>query len=318
MWCDFTYKNYYLLSKKQLINNNFLLTKMRLERKIIKKIPDIKYVITNTMIPKTKILEYSSSIFAYKKGIMQELKNLDQEVKIEWGNNIIYLKCTNQKLIYIKNRLNIFLKIITYLQGNIKTNITIFLILTNLKKQCDENKTIKPKHINSGYTDIIKKIIFIWREEEFEKVTFHELIHYFDKDHRNENYNNDTLKRYYEALTDTKAIYYNIIYISLLTKIKIKELLNLELNFINNQATYIQNMLNKKNHTITDAYSYYILKSKIFNYLVSSNISEDEYDNLFINHINGNIFLDKVFHNTINNIDYNNFNSARMTFLELA
>lgn len=315
MFCEFTEKNYPFLSKKKLLQNKLIIEKLRKDRKNIIE-QDIQYTITNIKI--NNINKYADCHWVYKDGLINCLDELTEEVCISWPSlntnleNKIYLKCTKKKLELIKKRLLVFLQVMNYIKGSSSRQIKLYLILSNLKKVCDYNDDIHPKHVNSGYTDIVEDYIFIWREEEFEKVTFHELIHLYDKDHRNEDFSEE---RYYEALTDMKGIYFNIIYISILTKIKIEILLNLEVNFINNQALYIESIL-KKNNEHTSAFSYYILKAKLFNYIINE-ITEKEWNDIFIKNINGIVLLKKIFNNKIIDIKYNNFNSARMTFFQL-
>jgi hypothetical protein len=161
MLSEFTLNNYSLLSKKKLIINDFIIEKMRIERRKIKNMEDIKYKITEISIPNNKIKDLVLSMWVYKKGVLENLDDLEIEVKIEWSNNnTIYLKCTKNKLENIKKRLNIFLKMINYLKNN-SNKITIYLILTKLKKECFETENISAKHINSGYTDFNKNIIFM-------------------------------------------------------------------------------------------------------------------------------------------------------------
>jgi len=316
MWSDFTTINYPLISKKNIISNNLLIKKMKQERKIIKSLPNVVYTITNKIITTNIIDRLSSTTWVHKEGVLNSIHILDIQVKISWNNNIIYLKTTTDKYNKILKRLPIFLKMINYLIGDSKKKVIIYLILSNLKKKCIKGENISAEHVNSGYSDMYNNIIFIWREEEFEKVTFHELIHFYDKDHRHEIYDNPN-KSYYESLTDTKAIYYNIIYLSIITKIKLKVLLNLEINFLNNQAIYINEHLNYSDE-VSPAFAYYILKSKIFNYLLSNQINEKIYTDIFNDHINGHKLLKIIINNELHNINYYNFESARMTFLELA
>ncbi len=315
MWSEFTTNNYLLLSKKELINNNILITKMTKERNIIYLLPDIIYNITNIELPLDIIYKLADTKFVYKNGLIKNINKLDIQVKIEWNNNIIYLNTTKHKYNKILKRLPIFIKMINYIIGTSNKKVTIYLILCPLKKKCIKNTIISAKHVNSGYCHLRDNIIFIWRDEEFEKVTFHELMHFYNKDHRNEIYDiPDEL--YFEALTDTKAIYYNLIYISILTKIKINKLLNLELNFLNNQAIYINYYL-KFNKTSSPVFAYYILKAKIFNYLVSTKMNINIYNDIFINHINGNELIKLILNDKIHDINYYDYNSARMTFFEL-
>lgn len=279
MWSKFTISNYNKFSKKNLIKAKCAyLNKLYKTKEIIMNLPNIKYTISNYNIDIKIIKELASCKFVYYDGVINSLDELNINIKILFNNNIIYLKCTNKQFESIKKRIDIYLKMICYFKNDNKP-IVLYLILTNLKKKIyNEHDSLTAKNINSGYTDLSKNVIFIWRYEEFEKVTFHELIHFFNKDHRYET-------KYYEAITDFKAINYNIIYISIITNIDIKILLNYEINFINNQCNYIS-----KYKYNTNAYSYYIVKCYLFNKIFTQ--------------------LDKV----INNL---NLNSCRMSLFEL-
>ena len=334
MWSEFTKNNMEKLrnhieykNQNKIEAYNFIINEMKKEKIIIKNMDDIIYSITDIKISKKIISELTTSMFVYTDGVTKNLDNLECEVKINFDlpeyNNNIYLKCKKNKLNFFKKRLSVFLKMIIYLKGDIKkNNITLYLILTDLKKKCNINEDIGAKNVNSGYTDVYKNIIFIWREEEFEKVSFHELIHFFDKDHRNEKYTlnlkqniDDNIKRFYESLTDCKAIYYNIIYISILTHKSIGSILKYELLFINNQAVYIQNLLTFKIKQLSSVYSYYILKALIFNYLM--HISLFEFNNVFVKNKCGSELLTKIYNKRIPMKTYIDFNSSRMSFFEL-
>ena len=209
---NFTLNNY---SKFNYIDTNYpLINKLKIIRSDIHKCK-----INNLQIIKYKFDQklLNKMIGSYWVSNKLTYDYLDYEINIKWNNNNIYLKTTKEKFNKIKKRLIIFIKMINYLQQNTNTNVNIYLVLSNLKKIVN-NDIIDVDNINSGYTDIMEKYIFIWREEEFEKVTFHELLHLFNKDHRLEDNSN---KYYYEAITDFKAIIYNCIYVSILTKIKI-------------------------------------------------------------------------------------------------
>jgi hypothetical protein len=188
-------------------------------------------------------------------------------------------------------------------------------------KNINYDEIISPTHINSGYTNLLTKLIFIWREEEFEKVCFHEVIHLLDQDHRDENINIETNingpQSFHEAITDFKAIIFNIIYLSLVTKIKIKILFSFEYSFIKNQSNYIYDVLKIKNKQYSPAYSYFILKYFIFKYFNKYYFNETLFDDIFYRNKNYSILIDYIKNNKIKNNKYINFNSARMTLFEL-
>jgi len=306
MWSDFTQNNLNKLQKIEKIHvdkDSYIIKKAKNDRNNIINLPNIKYNIKETKIPYETIEEYCNSPWVYDE-VLNTLNTITNEYLIEWDNNKIYIKCTFKKFEEIKKRLNIFLKIITYIKGNNELDILIYLILTPLKKYITNDKKIDAENINSGYTHIVDNYIFIWREEEFEKVTFHELIHLFKHDHRHHNFDNFE----HEAITDFKAVYYNLIYISILTRRKIVTLFNLELTFMFNQAKMINNLVNNNIKLISPADKYFILKYKIFKYYMSNPLDD-------INEINYIKLLDELddFTETV----HTNFYSSRMTFFEL-
>jgi len=318
MWSKFSLSNYNKLKPiiKKYIDLDSLYFKQTYKNLLkIKSMNLIQYNIKNIKIKKDLILELISSKWVYKN-VINEIDNLDVEYLISWNNNKIYLKCTNNKFIKIVKRLPQLLRIIEFIKNGNKENIVIYLLLSNLEKKIDNNIKIKPKNINSGYTDIVNRYIFIWREEEFEKVLFHELIHFYHIDHRDELH--DIYLEYeslYEAITDLKGITYNLIYLSLITNKKLDKLINYEFSFIHNQSIMINNLINNNVKLISPAFSYYVLKSMLINYITSKKFSLEEYTNLFILNKNFNVIIRKL--NKIKEVNYINFNSCRMTFFEL-
>jgi len=329
-WSDFTINHFDKINelKKEYVNeNSFIINKAREEREEILKLNDTSFKISNINIPKDKLIRYASTYWVYDK-VINKLDELSGSYLIEWTNNNltnkIYIKCKPHKIENIKQRLNILIKVINRIQlkSKKKLGIEIYLVLSNLKKKLDNGNEIGPKHVNSGYTDTYNNYIFIWREEEFEKVTFHELIHLFDIDHRDEKYKHEHTHEdsLYEAVTDFKGIFYNIIYISLCTKKSIVQLFNLELTFIFNQAKMINNSINNNITLISPAYAYFVLKALLFNYI--NKLSKTDFDEFWLDIFIKNKNFDKLI-NKINQSDaklnnkYYNFNSARMTSLEL-
>jgi hypothetical protein len=244
IWSDFTKKNFECNNKFDIINDQFIKNLYKIKNDILKKKINFNYTIEETKISNKKINKLKNSEWVDPD---LDVDYLNYDIHIKFDNNDIFIKTTKEKFFKIKKRLYIFLKIIKYINNNNK--FTLYLILTNKKKYID-NSIISPKNINSGYTNINTNEIFIWREEEFEKVTFHEIIHLSNKDHRNENIDIPILingpTSFYEAITDFKAIIFNLIYISIIKKnIKLDLLLKYELFFIYNQAKFINFYLNK-------------------------------------------------------------------------
>lgn len=329
-WSEFTIKHFDKINelKKEYVNeNSFIINKAREEREEILKLNDTSFKISNINIPKDKLIKYASTYWVYDK-VIDKLDELSGSYLIEWTNNNltnkIYIKCKPSKLENIKTRLNILIKVINRIQlkSKKKLGIKLYLVLSDLKKKLENTNNISPKHVNSGYTDTRNNYIFIWREEEFEKVTFHELIHFFEMDHSDENYEHEHKhdNSLYEAVTDFKGIFYNIIYISLCTNKSLISLFNLELTFIFNQAKMINNSITEGTKLISPAYSYFVLKALLFNYI--NKLSKTDFEEFWLNIFIKNKNFDKLI-NKINQTDaklnnkYYNFSSARMTALEL-
>jgi hypothetical protein len=77
----------------------------------------------------------------------------------------------------------------------------------------------------------------------------------------------------------------------------------------------INNLINNNIKLISPAFSYYVLKSMLINYITSEKFSLEEYGNLFILNKNFNVIITKL--NKIKETNYINFDSCRMTFFEL-
>jgi hypothetical protein len=317
MWINFTDTTFSKI--KSIKFNKLFIQKLKMIRSEIINTNNVEYTCTITKIPDNVINELKSSFWVSKK---LSYDYLPYEVNIKWKNNNIYIKTTEEKFNSFSQRLPIFLKIIDYINKNNNENIKIYMILSNLKKYIDPNKIISVDNINSGYTDISSKVIFIWREEEFEKLCFHEMIHLLDKDHRHETVNMsidiDGPESFYEAITDFKAILFNVIYLSLVTKIKIKILFSYEYSFIKNQAIYIYNSLKQFKKQESPAYSYFILKYFIFKYFNSDYFNNQLFNEIFYYNKNFNSLIEFIKDYDLNNNNYDlSIKSGRMTLFEL-
>lgn len=329
-WSDFTIENvkHFKKNKIHINKESPLLTAIKNERKLIKnfikkfsklhiKINKVKQSDLKSI--NKKIIKYSNVDWVDSECLKNDLPNLDKIYEIIWltpvdpninnSENKMYIQTTDKVISKIIKRLKILIFIGEYLKY--KTNNTnkifnIFLILSNLKRFFpDDNKKIMVRHVNGGYTDTEKNIIFVWRYEEFEKVFIHEVIHYIDMDSRHQHVNIDVdingPTSFYEALTDFWAIFYHLIYLSLITRLPILNLLELELTFIENQAMTLNDHFNlgswdypltntvfKSTNTIlqsTPAFSYYILKYLLFNYFLENKLTDIHDYNTLINKI---------------------------------
>jgi hypothetical protein len=338
IWSDFTKDNIKLFKTNRYLlkSDNILLQHLKNERDEIKKFSkkinakiNIAIITDTSLLSKLNnmIMNYSNKYFVYKKKVIDELYDLKITCKISWGisNNII-IKTNMEDLAYIKRRIKFLVLFIEYLKfksNNLNKDVTIYLILTRLTKYFPTDTKIDVKHANSGYTDFNENIIFIWRYEEFEKVLFHELIHYFDLDSRDHAFDNMINFKgygasYYEAITDFWGIAYHLIFLSIITKISLKTLLEIELIFIRNQAMQLNNYYKLKNWKTkpnkiieqkTAAFSYYIIKYLLFEYALNNNID--------INMENYNDILKEILDKGFKLQRFIKINSARMTLLQL-
>jgi hypothetical protein len=339
---NFTINNfeYFKKNKFNINDNNILIKLLKNERINIQNYinnSEFNYKIYNHKnIKLNKLKQYCNNKFTDFK-IIDLLNNLNDDylfISIKWNDNFIKIiinKKYNNILNNFLSRLNIFIKFIEYFKYKTQKNkiINIYFILSEFEKKLpDNNEILNASHVNSGFSDITYNYILIWRLEEFEKVTLHELIHLFDMDCRDQSitdkFNIIGEHRYYEAITDFWAIFYYIIYISILTKIKIKLLLEIEVAFIKNQAmvlndffnfnSWTQNTINKTIIKQNSAgLSYYIIKYLIFMYIINYNINInyflDNYDNFL------NIILEIGFNKE--KFIFINSNSLRMSLIQL-
>jgi hypothetical protein len=317
-----------------LSDNNILIKNIKKERKLIKNF--IKNNNININIKKVEpnkynqqIKEYAETSWVDTKNVIKELDKLDKNYIIKWylntstesHKNKIYIRTSDSNIL---KRIKYIIYFIEYLKNKNKLfrPVNAWLIMTNLKKiRPEENKIIGIKSVNTGYTDFSKNIIFLWRHEEIDKVFLHEIIHYLDMDHRDEHVKDiaqvSSNGSFYEAITDFWAIYYHIILVSLITRINIKYLLELELGFIKNQALMINEHLKlgswKEKPKIlvkqnTPAFSYYLIKYLLFEYFLENNLDFDmDYEKLL------KIALLKG----IQEKDYIKIESSRMSLISL-
>lgn len=307
-WSKFTLDNINCIKSTlyNLNNDCKLLISIKLERDKIKQfIKDnpinvtVKKIELNDLIKlNKKFIEYVNSNWVDKKSLMENFPTLDENYLITWSSvnnsdkiNRINIKCNNKNSKSFLERINIiiyFLEFIRMKSDDQDLEMDIYIVLSDLVKIFPENnKTMGIKNANTGYTDFQKNIIFIWRYEEYIKVLFHEAIHFFSLDKHDHHVDHiadiDGPHIYNEAITDVLGIYYHIIFLSLITQVKIKTLLELELSFIRNQAMTLNdhfglgNWKGKPKKVIkqsTAAFSYYILKYLLFEFLIDHDLDE--------------------------------------------
>jgi hypothetical protein len=339
LWSDFTltHINYFNNSTNNINNNCLLLNEIKNERKQIKdfiKKNNINIKINlikdeNLKQLDKKINSYSQVNWVDTKNLINDLINLDKTFEFTWLTsdkyiNKMYIKTTDDVIKKIIKRIKFLIYIGEYLKyktNNISKAFDIYIILSNLKKNFPtKNKKMKVPNVNGGYTDIYNNYIFIWRYEEFEKVLLHEIIHFVDMDLRDQDVNTklniNGPSSFFEALTDFFAIFYNLIFLSIVSKISIRNLLQLELTFIENQAMALnehynlgnwQNKISKKINQTTPALSYYILKYLLFKYFMENKLDISNYNEL----------INKIIKIGLITKPYVKLNSSRMSLLQL-
>lgn len=143
---------------------------------------------------------------------LSEILDLEEYV-IENDFSTIKLYCEKNQ-----NIEEIILKILTIVtimheinQEIIKTNVNklnLNIFLGKQRKEITSNNILTPININSG-SCMRGEYVNIWREEEIEKVLFHELQHFYSCDFHtyNKNYNeiNTFIKGYFDIFEDDKS-----------------------------------------------------------------------------------------------------------------
>ncbi len=344
-WSEFTrqnikqFKNY-----RYKLNNSNLLQFVRTERDRIKQFikNNKKIVVEYDSLNKNqteglnkKIKEYAKTSWVDTKAVVQEMSKMDKNIVYQWKSivdsdekptlNNVFIKSNTKNIKNTNKKIKLIAYIIEYLKhknDHVNKSVNIYLVLTQLKKYFPESNNIMDiKNANTGYTDFGKDIIFIWRNEELEKVIFHEICHYCDLDKREHHVDHIAIingpHSYYEAITDLLGIVYHLIFLSLLTRTSIKYLLEIELGFIKNQAMFMNDYFklgNWKNgcdsaiKQTTPAFSYYIIKYMIFEYLLDHDLIDYHHYNDLISNISKIGFKQEP---------YIKINSSRMTLLQL-
>jgi hypothetical protein len=321
----------YFMEKREDIKFPTLKEKRKIVDEFVKN-NKVKFKIEEYIIPDKKLFELADTQWVYKEAV-NSIDTLKANYKISWDNDCIFIKATEAKFKAFKERLEILLPMLNYLKSIKNTkeprNIKMYLLLTPLKKELDKNELASPKNINSGYTDFSTNEIFIWREEEFEKVIFHEMIHYMDLDVRNMAFededvpiNIDGPKSYYEAFTDLQGIMYYLIYVSIVIGKSVNSLFDIEYQFIKNQAHKLNdvfkldswkndedNILKKTVKQLSPAFTYYIIKYLIMKKIIETN----NYDLLN----NPKDLIKEIFKIGFQTGGFTNIRSSRMTLIQM-
>lgn len=221
--------------------------------------------------------------------IIQELESNDLNyLKINLDK--INLKIYYYDILNINDYINNIINII-YIIDNIAINYDIlinnyelFIFLGKNKKYLFNNKKIiTPMNINSGST-LISTYVCLWREEEYEKVLIHELLHYigidyhlFNNDELNKKikniFNIDGINHINESYNESVAAIINMCYKSCKYNININEIYDIEMKFLIFQTNKIIKFFNGNNANdlynikisqTSSALSYIIFKTIIF------------------------------------------------------
>jgi hypothetical protein len=312
-WSQFTRANI-----KKFINGSIESVKCNINNivnDINKIVIDKNIKIEETNINKNKIKDFANTFWVDKE-LINNIEELKEEYFIKTNDIDFYIKTKDNYIKYIKTYLPEIIRINNYLKSlsDNKNKPIVYLVLSELKKEFNDNEIIGVPSVNTGYTDTNTGEIFIWRYEEWTKVLFHELIHFYNLDNRNVKVNKEFpfkiqgLKSYFEAWTDMMAIVLNTIFIKNITNLPIKKLFTIELTFVENQAKamyYALGMDKNKVKQTTSAFSYYVLKYWLFESCDDFNLNKDFND-----------MLDKI---KVKELDKNyiELKSSRMTLLQL-
>jgi len=187
----------------------------------------------------------------------------------------------------IKKMVKYCFAVIYFLANN--DTLKCYIYFSSLKKEIDTD-ILKPNNINSGLTNFTQNYVLIWRYEEWLRVYFHELIHFFNRDAPENNKFDDSKKHFEnwcietdeillnEAITDYWALILNTSLVSYVLNINFGLLLNQEKKFVYKQCKKILShyemnttkdltkKCDKKIKQTTNAFSYYIVKSCLFFY----------------------------------------------------
>ena len=239
---------------------------------------------------------------------------------IIFGNNKNEIKNYMMKCLSVLDFFNIF-----YIDN---TKLNLYIFLSDIKKIFPNDNFYTPYHVNTAYS-IKKSEIVIFRKEEFEKVLFHELIHFYDLDILN--YQQNLITKFpkfkfkfnpNEAYTDFFAIIFHILYVHYITNKSLKDLIKIELGFINNQvkqiykltnSTSFNQMLDNYNQS-TSVFSYYIIKSAMFSN--EKLLNTIDINKLYIDYMQiFDSFMLKTWKKIFNVHDVLNSNSLKMSFI---
>ena len=204
---------------------------------------------TLSHIDQQEIMELVSSRFVedhIKRDILKNYKRVSVYT-FEYKTNTISLKINHKGTVEHMDIYILMVKIFTLLElvKKKKKHITLTLILTSHLKKLDTYSGFIGNNVNSGATYFRNgkstKII-VFRQEEFMKVTLHELIHFLQLDFAssgeivtntvlgtfaiNKNYKHININ---EGYTECMALVYNSIFNSILTKTDINLILHCEL-----------------------------------------------------------------------------------------
>lgn len=339
-WSDFTKENIkqFKKNKYKLDNKSNLVKLIKQERsricEFIKNNPKIDIKNSKQKQDK-KFIQFAKTPWVDTNQVIKQINKLENTFGYQWAsiinnNNVqtknnIWIKSNDIDLQTINKKIRLIIYMIEYLKHtsqNVNKSVNIYLVLTDLKKCFPENnKPMGVKNANTGYTDFNENIIFIWRKEEVEKVIFHEISHYLDMDKRDHHVDHIANivgpHSYYEAFTDVWGILYHLIFVSILSKLSVSYLLEIELGFIKNQAMYLNdylklgNWVNSSNQIIkqlTPAFSYYIIKFMIFEHLITHDL---------VNYSNYNDLIKNISKVGFKQEPYIKLKSSRMTMIQL-
>ena len=301
----------------------YFLNKIKYKFKKI-KYEKIKYFSLNSKFISEKYIKKAELLQNSCKYIYLINENLVLNINIHYNDENI------EK--FIKEIINV-ISFMSSISKNDINELTINYYLLEYKKEFLFNDYLDVEEVNSGFC--IGNVINIYRKEEIQKVTIHELIHAFNYDYRldtnniEQHYNNkyniiSNPVNTFEGYVEFWAIIINSFLIS---KQKKKSLdyfilfINIEQHFSNYQYNIIINNYIKNNINInqyTNILSYYIIKNELINninyvlkYFSINNIDYIKTNNNSVISLLSKLNLKKKIYNKINT------NTSKFSCLEL-
>lgn len=218
------------------------------------------------------------------KFVIDYFNSCEKCYMLRYENIVFNILCINKlsKSNIIKLCKNIYRIYLTSKLYKISKNFTFYIIMYSGKRKLpNKNSSIKAENINGGFTYIRGNNIYIIREQDYEKVILHELLHHNTSMHYEywSNYNINRLKKTCninknqllipnEAIIELFGCLLNVIFYSIETKKNFKELLKKDIaHSIKLSKRVLKYQDGKEWYETTNCYCYVIFKTILYKYI---------------------------------------------------